>query len=220
MNKNAKASNDVVEKKSVEMNKIKVDLTASAIIGVLASLLSLIVIKNLNIAISWWMAFLIFVPLCVIGILIARVLGTKIPFFYQFGKFGETGGLNWLFDFGILNLLILISGISTGIIFSLFKALSFVISVTNSYLWNKFWVFKKSEKQQAKERAEEFSKFILVSLVGMIVNVLLATIIVFIAPVVISNISPKIWANIGAAFGSLSAMMWNFLGYKFFVFKK
>ncbi|PIR67982.1 hypothetical protein COS74_00650 [bacterium CG06_land_8_20_14_3_00_33_50] len=221
LNKETKVSNEKGVSKNQSMNKPKVDFIASGIIGVLASLFSLIVIKNLGINISILIPFLIFIPICVIGIAIARALADKIPALYQFGKFGETGGLNWLFDFGVLNLLIMISGISTGIYFSLFKGISFIASVTNSYAWNKFWVFRKTEKESEKETAQEISKFMIVSLVGMAVNVILASAIVFIAPkIILSNIAPKVWANLAAAIGSVSAMMWNFVGYKFFVFKK
>lgn len=198
-------------------NKLKTDLLAASFIGILASIFSLIVIKNLSLNIPFGKPFFVFIPLCVAGIFVARFLGKRIPVFYQFGKFGETGGLNWLVDFGFLNLFILISGISTGLYFSFFKAVSFIVSVINSYFWNKFWVFKKTGKEKS---SQEFGKFSLVSLVGLGINVILASFIVFLGPKIIFDINSKIWANIAAAFGSLTAMMWNFLGYKFFVFKK
>jgi len=199
------------------MNKLKTDLLAAAVIGILASIFSLIVIINLELSVSLWAPFIVLVPLCIVGIFIARILGSKIPFFYQFGKFGEAGGLNWLVDFGFLNLFILVFSISTGIFYSIFKGISFVLSVTNSYFWNKFWVFAKKD---TKDEASELGKFALVSIIGLGVNVLLASLVVFVGPSFSASISPKLWANIAAALGSLSAMMWNFLGYKFFVFKK
>lgn len=199
------------------MNKLKTDLAASAIIGLLASIFSLIVILNLGLNVPLWTPFIVFVPLCIVGIFIARIIGANIPFFYQFGKFGEAGGLNWLVDFGFLNLFILVFSISTGIFYSIFKGISFILSVTNSYFWNKFWVFAKKD---TKDEASELGKFALVSIIGLGVNVFLASLVVFVGPSFQATISPKLWANIAAAFGSLSAMMWNFLGYKFFVFKK
>jgi hypothetical protein len=32
--------------------------------------------------------------------------------------------------------------------------------------------------------------------------------------------TPARWANIGLAMGTLLALVWNFIGYKFIVFKK
>lgn len=203
-----------MDKKQPTMNKQSTDLKASALIGLLASIFSLILIRNLNIQIALWMPFLVFIPLCVGGIFIVRFIGEKIPALYQFGKFGETGGLNVLIDFGVLNLLILISGVSTGIFFITFKAISFLVATTNSYIWNKFWVFVKKEKEG---ETKEVSSFFLVTLIGLGINVTIASLIFFIGP---KNIDTKILANIAAAFGALTAMMWNFLGYKFVVFKK
>jgi len=200
------------------MNKLKTDLTASFIIGVLAALFSLMLLQNLNAKIPLWAPFLFLVALCMGGILIARLLGNKLPVIYQFGKFGETGGLNVLIDFGVLNLLILIFQQSAGIYFVIFKTISFTAATVNSYIWNKLWVFVKKEEGEV---TQEFSKFVLVTLIGLAINVSIASMVVLAGPNIFkAGFESKIWANLGAAFGALTAMMWNFVGYKFFVFKK
>lgn len=197
------------------MAKLKTDFLGAIVVGILASLFSLLVIKNLDLNLSFYLPFLIFLPLCLLGILVARFLGKRFFLIYQFGKFGEVGGLNWLVDFGFLNLFIMISGLAVGLYYSFFKAFSFILAVTNSYFWNKFWVFRKKESS-----ASEFIIFVFISLVGLAINVTLASLIVFFGPKIINPLSSKIWANIGAAVGSLLAMMWNFIGYKVWVFKK
>lgn len=205
--------------KEEKIKLLKSDILAALLIGILAFLFSLIIIKNLAIKIPYYQSALFFIPLCLVGIYIGYLLGRIKKVFFQFTKFGETGGLNLLVDFGILNLLILFTGISTGILYSVFKAISFTVAVINSYVWNKFWVFKKTGP--SKEASKEFVNFIVVSLIGLGINVLLASLIVYFSS--LGNPQPqweKIWANIGAAFGSITAMIWNFIGYKFLVFKK
>lgn len=206
----------------MEEQKIKLlksDILAAAVIGILAFLFSLLVIKNLKLKIPYFWSALFFIPLCLVGIYIGYLLGQKKKVIFQFAKFGETGGLNLLVDFGILNLLILLTGISTGILYSVFKGISFTSAVINSYIWNKFWVFKKRGKSE--EVRKEIINFVIVSVVGLGINVLLASLLVYFSSLGHPQLQwQKIWANAGAALGSITAMMWNFIGYKFFVFKK
>ncbi len=194
---------------------IKRDLVGSLIIGVAAALLSIIVVANLGIPIPLWSTFLIFPPMTVAGIYVGRFLGKRIPVMYKFVKFGEAGGLNWLVDFGVLNLLIMFTEISTGIWYSIFKGISFIVSATNSYFWNKLWVFESRNK----DAAGEISKFAIATVLGVGVNVTIAALIVWIGPSMY-NLNSVVWANIAAAAGSIIAMLWNFILYKIWVFKK
>jgi putative flippase GtrA len=202
--------------KENNMTSLKTDLLAALTIGVIAGLLSPIVAKSNHINISAVILFVVFVVLCVTGIVVARFAGKYIPVVYKLGKFGETGGLNWLVDLGVVNLLILVTGISTGLYFTLFKAVSFTVAVTNSYFWNKFWVFKGAAKQDEKT---EVGKFITASLVGLAFNVTLASAIAFIGFRAMPSLTTVTWANLGVVFGSLGAMLFNFVLYKAWVFK-
>lgn len=198
-----------------EESTLKKDLVGSVIIGFAAAALSLIVINNLSIPIANWVPFIVFPFLTISGILVGRFLGNKLPILYKFVKFGEAGGLNWLVDFGVLNLLILVTGISSGIYYSVFKGASFVVATGNSYAWNKKWVFESKEKKVGGE----LTRFLIITVLGMALNVLIATSIVFFGPKVFEGIDSKVWANLAAAIGSLLAMAWNFIMYKFWVFK-
>lgn len=199
-----------------KINPLARDLGGAAIIGVLASIFAFIVVTNLKFNISWLILLLGFTGLTVLGILITRLFGEKIPLIYKFGKFGEAGGLNWLVDFGVLNLLILLTGINAGIYFSVFKGGSFAVASTNSYFWNKFWVF---EKGKTKKVGAELTRFIISILIGMTVNVLIASTIRFFGPNIFSGIDGNLWANIAAGIGSLLAMVFNFAMFKLWVFK-
>jgi putative flippase GtrA len=211
-------------KKENILAPFKNDLEASIIIGLLAGLFSTIVLVNLNlfgkevfgVKLSITVLFVIFLIFCLGGIFMARLASRFWPVIYKFGKFGETGGLNWLVDLGVLNLLILLTGFSTGIYFIIFKGISFVTASTNSYFWNKWWVFRGAAKQ---DEVKEVGKFFVATTLGMMVNVLLASTIAFLGPHIIGGIDSKTWANIATVCGSLTAMIFNFLIYKIWVFR-
>jgi putative flippase GtrA len=195
------------------------DIIFGAINGLIFGALLPIVLKNMNVAISFNKGVLItlsFTVLAAVGIWLGYLLSRFIPFLFQFTKFGAIGVANFAVDIGILNLLIFLSGEAVGIDYTIFKVISFTFAVTNSYLWNKFWTFKKDS---TKDTGKEFLGFIGISLVGLIVNAIVASILVnIVGPQ--SGINVKTWASVSAAAASVCVMFWNFVGYKFWVFKK
>ncbi len=210
---------------------VKSDIIASLVIGEAAGWLLLIVIKNISQTlpqlelIPLWVWPVFFPLFCLIWFLFALFLSKKWLVFYQFGKFVLVGGLNFLVDVGILNLLIFVTSIAAGWLYSVFKGISFAVAVINSYLWNKFWTFKspRAQGESADESVgkigKEFLTFVIVSLIGIGLNNAVASLIVnWLGPQ--WGISENLWANIGAVTASFLAMFWNFIGYKFIVFKK
>lgn len=143
----------------------------------------------------------------------------KYPIIPQFTKFVMIGFMNFFIDLAILNLLMFASGQSAGIYYTVFKAMSFLVAVTFSYFFNKRWAFR--DKKQT-EQGRQFSQFLSVSIIGMIINVTTATLVVaYIAPAVnFVSLSGQMWGNLGAVGGAATGLVWNFLGYKFWVFKK
>lgn len=148
-----------------------------------------------------------------LGTAAASFLGKRIPVLFQAAKFLAIGGLNTFMDLGILNLLMFIFQVTTGVWFSAFKALSFAVAVLNSYFWNKYWTFGSTERTNSKQ----FAQFFISSLVGFALNVGAASLVNMFNQDIVS---PQLWANIGALAGTLIAMAWNFFAYKFFVFKR
>ncbi len=203
----------------------KIDLISSIVIGLIISAFAIALLSALNSEIDisginttlLWLLIIFGVPLLVvIWVYLTSRLRKRRDVFFQFGKFIPIGVSNTAIDFGVLNLLILTSGVHKGLLFSVFKAISFLFAVTNSYLWNKFWAF---ESRGTEGLGRQFIKFIIVSGIGFIINVAVASFIVnFIEP--IGGISPILWANIGAFASIVIVILWNFLGYKFLVFKK
>jgi len=133
----------------------------------------------------------------------------------QFARFAIIGGMNTLIDFGILNLLMWWTGIYSGGQIILLNIISFAIAVTNSYFWNKYWAFKDRDDAGIKE----FSQFIAVTLVGLAIN---STIVYVVTTLVdpMFGLNEKLWANLAKVAATGFSLIWNFIGYKFIVFKK
>ena len=145
---------------------------------------------------------------------VAGFLARWMPSIWQFAKYAAVGSFNSFLDLGILNFLSAIFGIYHGLWLAFFNVISFSIAVTNSYFWNKYWAFE----QRNKLRASEYWYFISVTFIGALIN----TAIVYILTTLIGSpggISPALWENIAKIIGVPAAILWNFFGYKFFVFK-
>jgi putative flippase GtrA len=144
----------------------------------------------------------------------ASLVSRRIPIALQVAKFCAIGALNTLLDLGVLNILIFLTAIATGYWYSIFKGVSFLAAATNSYFLNRYWTFGMKEDANIRE----FGQFLAVSLIGFGLNVGVASLLVNAVGHPVS-ISPERWANIGALVATVCAMGWNFIGYKFIVFK-
>lgn len=205
-----------MSKKIVQMDSLKKDLLASLLLGVIAGPLAVIVLKGLNINVPWYLVVIAFPIITVVGILVGRLLSKVIGIMYKFVKFGEVGGLNWLVDLGVINLLVLVSGVAAGWLTVLYKAISFSVAVVNSYFWNRGWVFSDAQKQ---DQTKEAGKFLVASLLGLGFNLLVFSIVKFGGQAFVPGLSDTQWVNVATIVGSLSAMIFNFVLYKIWVFK-
>lgn len=204
----------------------KRDLLNSATIGFLIAFFLLAIKYSGNIAVLQLIPYLestllLFPALAVLGIRIAMIFQRRFRIIFQTAKFLLVGALNTFVDLGVLNILLSASGITTGIGFSVFKGFSFLLAVTNSYFWNKHWTFRgrKALDQDFAEQGKEFAQFLIVSGIGFLLNVGVASIVVnFITPQF--GLSEKAWPTVGALAGTLIVFTWNFFGYKLFVFRK
>ncbi|MCX7589448.1 MAG: GtrA family protein [Patescibacteria group bacterium] len=196
----------------------KNDLKLVTIIGALVGILVQPMIQNLINEPTIFLrigAFVVFFILAPLALIIAYLIGKIFPILYQFAKFSAVGTLNSFVDFGVLNLLIWITNINIGWWYTIFKAISFLSGTTNSYFWNRYWTFESKDKP----RLNEATKFYSIAIIGGFLNISVASFIVngITRP---DYISSNLWANIGALCGIFSALLWNFIGYKFIVFKK
>lgn len=132
-------------------------------------------------------------------------------------KFVLVGGVNTSIDFLILNILIYLTGITAGAELFVLNSISFSIAVVNSYFMNKYWTFQ--DKTSTQQESFKFSQFFAVSIVGIIINGLVLTgITTSISP--LFGLSAVLWANFAKLAATIFSLIWNFIGYKFFVFKK
>ncbi len=163
-----------------------------------------------------WMLLIVLVPLLwILGVSLGYFLGRWFAFFNQFGKFAAIGFTNAAVDFGVLNLLIANTDISSGGWYSVFKAISFISAVIPSYFWNKHWAFEAEEGGGGFQ----FAKFISVAAVSIFINTGVASLVVnYVNP--IGGLNVQVWANVGAIVGSAVAFIFSFIGFKLAVFKK
>lgn len=135
----------------------------------------------------------------------------------QFVKFGLVGVANTAVDWVVFFLLT--HFISTSKEFELTaKAVAFIVAVINSFLWNTVWTFRKefkavvgTKKQALSNGGTVFIRFIVVSLIGWVIN----------------YFSFK-YARFGLNQGQIVALivasgtatLWNFFANKFWTYKK
>lgn len=195
------------------------DLFFAAINGAFIGILTPFIFSNLSLTLP--IPIPVFIPLLALlsalgvgfGYLLSKIVR---PFFFQLSKFGLVGVTNTVIDLGIYNLFIFMSDVSSGYLIAVFKSFSVLAAIVNSYVWNKFWSF---EKKEIDNFGEEFTQFLLVSLVGLLLNVGITAFVVNVIGTPM-GITEKTWANIGGLTASVAVLTWNFIGYKFFVFKK
>lgn len=120
----------------------------------------------------------------------------------QFIRFALIGVVNTLIHYGVFMLLYAI-----GLFHLLASVTGFLCAVTNSFIMNKRWTFKT----QGTSRKQEFTKFFLVNLVSLGVNVV--SMLVFIE---VLNVAPPLaqLLTIGLT------LVVNFTGTKYWVFKR
>ncbi len=164
----------------------------------------------------YWVLPVLLPILALVGLWVSYLVGKKFLFVFQAAKFFLIGVLATLLNLGVLNFLMWIFAIVFGWGYNIFIGIAFIISTFGKYWGNKFWAFEKSEMVGAKK---EFTQFFAVTLVGLGINVGVASFVVNTTGPQF-NISPVIWANVGAIMAALVASVWNFIGYKFIVFKK
>ncbi|MDP3953808.1 MAG: GtrA family protein, partial [bacterium] len=152
----------------------------------------------------------------VMGLYLGLWLSRFRHFFISFSRFVMVGFLNAGIDFGVFNFLMFVANIEVGAAVSAFKGVSFVAAVINSYFWNKFWVF---EAGATSKTGSEFSKFIVVTAIGLFINVGVVSGILYVyAPQF--GFSQLAWNNVAAVAGAAMGLIWNFVGYRLIVFKK
>jgi len=135
----------------------------------------------------------------------------------QISKFVIVGVINTGIDFAVLNALLFSTKIYSGRWLILFNSISFSAAVINSYFLNKYWTFKSQNVEDSK--AKQFSQFLIISIIGISINdAIVYGLATFTSP--LFGFSAQMWTNVAKLFATAASMVWNFIGYKFIVFKK
>ncbi|MEK9154942.1 MAG: GtrA family protein [Patescibacteria group bacterium] len=153
----------------------------------------------------------------------------------QAGKFAIVGVINTVIDVAILNILVFVGLTATLVIFGqkflIANIISVAIAMVNSYILNKKWTFQSS----GGNIYGEIAKFLGITIIGMFVvhqiifNVLYFN-LQFIGAFVISIVhlvrldaifsDNFVVLNFAKVIAIIGSLIWNFVGYKFIVFKK
>lgn len=132
----------------------------------------------------------------------------------QIAKYIVVGFINTVLDLAVLNVLIFLDNRGrSGLYFAVFRSISFMCAVVNSYLFNKYWTFKGG----AGKTSFQLPVFLFLTLIGMGINLTVSVgVISFARP---PAFLLAYWPSIAALAGTAVALFWNFLAYKFVVFK-
>jgi putative flippase GtrA len=148
------------------------------------------------------------------GVWLGRFLSIYLAVMYQVGKFAAVGILNTAINFAVINIFSLMSGVTAGLSVGEYNIPATAVAATNSYFWNKFWVFQGSNQSAQKD----VPKFITVTIIALIVRSTLLTLITTYVPH--GNIGGGAWLNIANVIATFAGILVDFLGYKFIVFKR
>jgi putative flippase GtrA len=134
---------------------------------------------------------------------------------YQFLRFLIAGTSVTLLDLSIVTGLTFVFKIYEGPMVVLFNTMSFSIAVCCSYMASKYFIFRDKSKADVKQ----FSSFISIALVGILINNTALYFFVDFSPLRIFLQESALIATAKLLATSIS-MFWSFFGYKFFIFKK
>lgn len=193
------------------------DFVFATLTGFITGTISWLVLEYLGhpapLGIPWAWLMVVIPILWIAGVNFGYFLGQWITFFNQFGKFVAIGFTNFAVDVGIFNFLFAAAHLRPEW-FIACKSASFVIAAFHSYGWNKYWAFGAGASRGGKS---ELSKFIAVSLLALLVNVIVARSVALAVP---AGMDVKTWTNVGLVVGAAAALAFSFIGFRMVVFNR
>lgn len=140
----------------------------------------------------------------------------KSNVFVEVKRFIIVGFVNTVLDLAVLNFLIFLTHKGrNGLWFSIFKSISFLVAVANSYFVNHSWTFNGRSGRTSVSQA---TQFLAVSLFGALINVGSASYVATFIPAI--HGMEVYWPSMAALAGTAYGLASNFLGYKHVVFVK
>lgn len=145
---------------------------------------------------------------------------TTIRFLFNipasFWRYLVVGGFNTLFNLALLNCLIWLTGVTSGLILVLLSLLAFFATLAQSYVWNRYWVFRHAS---TLNKYREFGAFGGIAIgIALIGNGLLYAGTTWMSPPF--GIHPHLWVNIIIFLLIPLSFLGNYFGNRWLVFKK
>lgn len=132
----------------------------------------------------------------------------------QIYRFIIVGLLNTAIDFIVFNLLISLSGVRTGPGLLFINATAVFVAIVNSYILNRTWTFKSSDPNYTAQ----LPRFLIASLTGMFINTVTVGLL---SLMLLPGTAPSyLVLNAIKLFASILSVSWNFISYRYWVFKK
>ena len=196
-----------------------IDIIFALICGRIVAALAHDFLKGYGIEIGYYKWLLYFaLPIFSLACLwLAYLIGKKLLFVFQAAKYILIGIFVTIIDLKLFEFLVWIFSLSLTIINPVMsKGISFLISTYIKYWGNKHWTFEKPEKEGIRQ---EIFQFIIVTIIGLAIDV--SSFFYFTKIMGPQLGAPTdVWIKLSVIFAALVAAIWNFLGYKFMVFKK
>jgi len=160
----------------------------------------------------------------------------------RFIKFLVVGGIGFIVEFGIFNLLLdpanalvmpgtwffnLLAGFGFSEYFithlgpTIAASISFVAAVCSNFLWNRYWTYPDS---RSRSRRRQFTMFFIVSVVGVFIRI---PIVFFMTPIfrsLVENVSAlqaystRLADNLSLAVAVLVVLFWNFFANRYWTY--
>ena len=165
---------------------------------------------GIQIGVYKWLLYYTLPIISLFGLWLAYLIGKKLLFVSQAAKYFLVGIFVTVIDLKLFELLVWILNPIIS------KGTSFLISISVKYWGNKHWTFEKPEKENI---AQEIFQFVIVTIVGLGIDI--GSFFYFIKIIGPQFGAPEdVWIKLSVIFAALITAVWNFLGYKFLVFKK
>lgn len=131
----------------------------------------------------------------------------------RFAKFMIVGGIGFVVDTGVLNLLVLGLHLVDDNHRLIAKAFSFSLAVTSNFVWNRVWTFRDSRSKPVSVQLFQFAG---VSLVGLGINLAIFGVVGnWLVPLLRSAYGPMQGLALGTNLAQVCAVVvvlfWNFL---------
>lgn len=133
-------------------------------------------------------------------------------FVQQFLRFGLVGGVNTLVDLLILNALLWVHPTQRTLLLVAYNSIAYGIGAVNSFVLNKYWTFERRQRTTVTE----LLRFVLTTIVGIVVNDLLIWVLSSVLQPYISNTT--LWTNASKILAILGTSSISYLGMRLWVF--